>query len=128
MAKNELAKKKESIAAIWEDRIPDLLSQNVRIQKKALDTIEAKIGDANAYQAALVYGILHDKCQLIVGGKKDGEGGVNSFNMFFGADIPENKQMELMEKVLRRAKMPSEEVEEVEVVSTSEVSKDEAEE
>ena len=78
-------KDKEAYQVIWKEALPGLIEQNVRIQKKALNVIEEKIGQVSAAQAATIYGILHDKCQMILGQNSDQNATVN---MYFGGDIP----------------------------------------
>lgn len=78
-------KDKEAYQVIWKEALPGLIEQNVRIQKKALNVIEEKIEQVSAAQAATIYGILHDKCQMILGQNADQNATVN---MYFGGDIP----------------------------------------
>lgn len=102
MGKNELSKRetKSAYKQIWRDAMPGLLEQNVRIQKRALDVIEAKIDQVSAAQAATIYGILHDKCQMIMGSSGDQN---NTVNMYFGADISNSDDVSaLMQRVVDR--------------------------
>ena len=118
----EVAKKKISIQ-IWEDTVESILTQNVRLQGRALDRIEDTIENASASQAAIIYGILHDKCQSIVA-PKIGESA--SFNMYIASEIPPDKIMGIMQKVVGRAKIPDPEDPVVmEVVSDSETTVEE---
>ena len=82
---NIVKKDKDAYKLIWKEALPGLLEQNVRIQKKALEVIEQKIDQVSAAQAATIYGILHDKCQMIMGQNADQNATVN---MYFGGDIP----------------------------------------
>mgnify|MGYP001002799973 CR=1 FL=1 len=122
MSGNQIQKKKGgSLVATWDDAVHDILTQNVRLQGKALHVIESKIEEANAYQAALIYGILHDKCQQIVA-PKAGEG--NTFNMYMGSAIPDEQASALIDKVLKRA-MQEENIVDADVVEISEADADE---
>lgn len=96
-----LAKKdKDAYALIWKEALPGLVEQNVRIQKKALNVIEEKIGQVSAAQAATIYGILHDKCQMILGQNAEQNATVN---MYFGGDIPSVAETaSVMQRVVER--------------------------
>lgn len=93
-------KDKDAYKLIWKEALPSLLEQNVRIQKKALNVIEEKIGQVSAAQAATIYGILHDKCQMIMGQNGDQNATVN---MYFGGDIPSVAETaSVMQRVVER--------------------------
>lgn len=96
-----LAKKdKDAYALIWKEALPGLVEQNVRIQKKALNVIEEKIGQVSAAQAATIYGILHDKCQMLLGANAEQNATVN---MYFGGDIPSVEETaSVMQRVVER--------------------------
>lgn len=93
----------KSITRIYESKLPDLISNNLRLQEKALQIIEEKLGGASAAQAATIYGILSDKTTAIIG--RTAQSG-NTFNMIFTGTEGINAE-ELMEKVLSRAKEKS---------------------
>ena len=97
----KLAKKdREAYQVIWQDALPGLVEQNVRIQKKALDVIEEKIDQVSAAQAATIYGILHDKCQMILGANASQN---STVNMYFGGDVPSVAETAgVMQRVIAR--------------------------
>lgn len=104
--KGSITKKESKTAKYtreWEEALPDLVSQNVRLQKRALNVIELKIDECSAKEAATVYGILHDKCNTLIGPK---ETGGNTYNMYLGnmdiADADANGMASLMERVADR--------------------------
>ena len=90
----------KEIVKIYDSMLPDLISKNLELQKRALRVIEEKIDSASAAQAATIYGILSDKTTNIMG--KSAQTG-NTINMFF-TDVDSVNGNELMEKVLLRAK------------------------
>ena len=111
-------KGKDDYKLIWQEALPGLLERNVSLQMRALDIIEEKIDGVSAAQAATIYGILHDKCQMIIGQQADKSATVN---MYFGGDIPTaDDTSKLMQRVLDRMHGKDSEkkveLEEVEVV------------
>ena len=94
----------KEITKIYESQLPDLISNNLRLQKRALEVIEQKIDSASAAQAATIYGILSDKTSAIMG--KTAQGG-NTINMIFNGSDAVTDPEELMEKVLARARSRS---------------------
>lgn len=103
---------------IYEDALPDIMETNVKLQRKALEVIEKKIDDVSAAQAATIYGILHDKCHMIMSSRTEQN---TQFNMYFGDTVSSDEASGLMERVLNRMKSgdgetADAEVEEVEVV------------
>ena len=98
----------KEITKIYESQLPDLISNNLRLQKRALEVIEQKIDSASAAQAATIYGILSDKTSAIMG--KTAQGG-NTINMIFNGSDAVTDPEELMEKVLARARSKEEAIE-----------------
>lgn len=92
---------KSANAIIWKEAMPGLLEQNLRIQKKALDVIEEKIEGVSAAQAATIYGILHDKCQMMIGSRQGEQS--TTMNMYFGGEVPKMEDIgDLMQRVVSR--------------------------
>ena len=120
MGKNEVVKKdKNAYKAIWHEALPGLLEKNISLQAKALAVIEEKIDQVSAAQAATIYGILHDKCQMIMGASGDQN---NTVNMYFGGNIPSDDDVgALMERVV--ARMQKKDDAEFEVVEEKEAEK-----
>lgn len=120
MGKNEVVKKdKNAYKAIWHEALPGLLEKNISLQAKALAVIEEKIDQVSAAQAATIYGILHDKCQMIMGTSGDQN---NTVNMYFGGNIPSDDDVgALMERVV--ARMQKKDDTEFEVVEEKEAEK-----
>jgi len=106
---------KEKALMTYDEQLPDLISTNVLLQKKALDVIEEKIDACSAAQAATIYGILHDKCQLLVGARNEQN---NQINMFFGDTMDMGDQSALMQRVIDR--MSKKDDSEMEVVEDEE--------
>lgn len=104
---------KEQALNKYDEELPNLISTNVKLQKKALTVIEEKIDNCNAVQAATIYGILHDKCTALVGNRQEQN---TQFNMFIGDGFTSDAQNDLMEKVLKRMKSREEAEEEIVVV------------
>lgn len=86
----------------YKEALPDLISQNTALQDRALKIVAEKIDQANAVQAATIYGILSDKMTGLLAQRSEGN---NTFNMYFGKEKMDPKEMaELMGKVMHRIK------------------------
>jgi hypothetical protein len=58
----------QTLQDMYDDAKRDLFKTNLELQKKALGRIKNGIGKLGAYQAALVYGILTDKADIMIRG------------------------------------------------------------
>jgi hypothetical protein len=57
-----------TLRQMYDDAKHDVFAKNLELQKRALKRIEQTINKANAYQAALIYGILTDKVDIMLRG------------------------------------------------------------
>lgn len=109
----ELTKREEKALAAeeWKKAMPAILSKNIALQQKALKVVDEKLDQCSAAQAATVYGILHDKCRLMVGQTDNSD---KTFNMYFGGDVNMGDTQGLLNRVLTRMKEDNTEMEVVE--------------
>jgi len=90
--------KAETFNDLYTRKKDSLLKSNLDLQYKALQQIDKRIGDANAYQAALIYGILHDKVT-----RATGENPVDNTTNILISNMGQEEAMDLMARVLERA-------------------------
>jgi hypothetical protein len=90
----------ETFAQLYERQKDAILAECVEIQKLALQQVRAKIGGASAYQAALIFGILHDKINNT--GKYGSQEHGNTTNILI-SNMNQEEAMELMQRVMERA-------------------------
>lgn len=83
---------------IYELQKDHLISTNIELQTMALDQVKKKIGEANALQAATIYGILHDKLSKSVG---ENVGTGNTMNIMLNGMDSEQAAV-IMERVVGR--------------------------
>lgn len=88
-----------TFAEIYTKQKDELLKTNLNLQHKALQQVEKRIGEANAYQAALIYGILHDKIARATG---EGQPAGNTTNIMI-SNMGQEEATQLMSRVLERA-------------------------
>ncbi|MDD4592950.1 MAG: hypothetical protein PHG06_21405 [Parabacteroides sp.] len=90
--------KAETFHDLYTRKRDSLLKANINLQNKALQQIDKRIGEANAYQAALIYGILHDKVT-----RAAGENPAGSTTNILISNMGQEEATELMQRVLERA-------------------------
>lgn len=109
--KNPLVKKQDgekklrpsgkNFKALYEEKLPDLVSTNIELQSLALNRVREMIGSATAVQAATIYGILTDKT-IALTGRKEQNNENNTINMYFGEKSSPEEMEALMGKVMGR--------------------------
>lgn len=95
----ELSVAAPNFAEIYALQRDELLKTNLNLQHKALQQVDKRIGEANAYQAALIYGILHDKVARATG---EGQPTGNTTNILI-SNMDQEEATDLMARVLERA-------------------------
>lgn len=88
----------EQFQAIYEAKKYQILNECLELQSLALQQAKKKMDSASAYQAVLMFGILHDKLTG-TGQYGAGQGG----NNFTFINMPEAEATELMRRVIERA-------------------------
>ena len=98
---NDLTEKltaKEAALKAYDEMMPSILSANIELQHKALEVVRDKIDACSAQQAATIYGILHDKAQMMIGPREQN----NQFNIFMGDMMDMGDTSDLMRRVASR--------------------------
>lgn len=102
IAGGAVAVKAETFGEIYSAQKDILLKANIELQGLALKQVKAKLGSASAYQAALIYGILHDKVV-----RATGENPTGSTTNILISNMGQEEATELMTRVLERANSSS---------------------
>ena len=98
----EVAPSGRNFMQIYDKKLPQLLSVNLELQERALEVVRDKIDQANAVQAATIYGILHDKASAMTGNAGIGN---QNINMYIGDNKMSSSDMvELIGRVADRMK------------------------
>lgn len=89
----------EQFQTIYETKKYQLLNECLELQSLALQQAKKKMDSASAYQAVLMFGILHDK--LSGTGQYGGSG--QTGNNFTFINMDQTEATELMQRVIERA-------------------------
>ncbi|MDD4565723.1 MAG: hypothetical protein PHE79_09665 [Eubacteriales bacterium] len=93
--------KAETFAELYSRQRDAILTECVELQKLALQQARDKMSSASAYQAVLMYGILHDKINNT--GKYGSQEQAGSTTNILISNMGQEEATELMTRVLERA-------------------------